>query len=93
MKSILSILAALVAVLQYELWFAPGGLLTAIKLHHTITAQKQVFEDLEERNQKLLADINDLKKNPEAVVAHARYDLGMVKRGEAFYQLEQLPNG
>lgn len=49
----------------------------------------QVVENtqLKERNQMLAAEVADLKQGYEAVEERARYDLGMIKEGETFYQV------
>ncbi len=87
MKLIIVILIALFGLLQYQLWFADGGLLSAVKMHTDIRNQSQLSQKLTKRNQILVADIEDLKHGKQAVEAHARYDLGMVKKGEVFYQV------
>lgn len=86
MKLVIAMLFALFVLLQYELWFAEGGLLTIYHLHHDIALQKNRNQKLHQQNQILVADIEDLKHGKEAVESHARYDLGMVKQGEVFYQ-------
>lgn len=49
----------------------------------------QVAENamLKERNQTLAAEVADLKQGVEAIEERARYDLGMIKEGETFYQV------
>ena len=87
MKPIILVLLALFALLQYELWFAPGGAMTAYHLHKNIVKQTQINKQLAARNTILGADIQDLKNGNEAVAERARNDLGMIKKGEVFYQI------
>ncbi|WP_423063583.1 cell division protein FtsB [Candidiatus Paracoxiella cheracis] len=89
MKPIILILAALFILLQYELWFAAGGVVTAYRLHTNIVKQAQANKKLQERNAILMADIKDLKHGNDAVEERARNDLGMIKKGEVFYQIVQ----
>ena len=89
MKSIVVILLALFALLQYELWFAPDSLSTAYQLHKNIVAQITINKTLQERNAIFNADIRDLKNGNEAIEERARSDLGMIKKGEVFYQIVQ----
>lgn len=49
-----------------------------------------VNKKLAERNAILMADIFDLKHGNEAIEEHARNDLGMIKKGEVFYQITNL---
>ena len=50
-------------------------------------AQKVENAQLKERNQTLAAEVADLKQGYEAIEERARYDLGMIKEGETFYQV------
>lgn len=87
MKPIIIALAALLLLLQYELWFAQGSLLTAWYLKRNVTEQQTVNKKLEIRNTALSTDIKDLKSGKKAVEERARNDLGMVKKDETFYQV------
>lgn len=89
MKPIIFILTALFILLQYQLWFASGGVFTAYRLHSNITKQAQMNKKLQERNAILVADIKELKHGNDAVEERARNDLGMIKKGEVFYQIVQ----
>jgi cell division protein FtsB len=87
MKAILVALVALLLLLQYRLWLGQGGLLTIWHLKQEIAEQVVENQTLKQRNNILLADIEDLKNGNEAVEERARNDLGMVKSGEHFYQV------
>jgi len=87
MKPIIIALAALLLLLQYELWFAHGSLLTAWHLKRNVAEQQTVNKKLEIRNTALSTDIKDLKSGKKAVEERARNDLGMVKKDETFYQV------
>lgn len=87
MKPILIILLALFALLQYELWFSPGGLKSIWHLKNQISVQMVGNQKANATNQALAADIKDLKSGNEAIEERARNSLGMVKRGETFYQV------
>ncbi len=87
MKLVIAVMVLLFFVLQYELWFANGGVISAMKLKHHIVNQQAVNQKLKQRNQALIADIKDLKKGEQAVEERARSNLGMVKKGEMFYQV------
>ncbi len=87
MKPIIFILVVLIGLLQYQLWFAPGGLVSAYELHQSIQHQEEANQKLSSRNSQVELDINDLKNGNEAAEERARNDLGMVKKGEIFYQV------
>jgi cell division protein FtsB len=81
------VLIALLVLLQYPLWFGNGGVLVLWQLHREIAAQQKENEQLKERNRTLEAQVNDLKQGLEVIEGRARSELGMVKKGEAFYQV------
>jgi cell division protein FtsB len=80
-------LIALLALLQYPLWFGNGGVYALWKLKREIAAQREENAELRERNQALAADVIDLKQGLAAIEERARIELGMIKQGETFYQI------
>lgn len=80
-------LILLFVLLQYEFWVAPGGVMSAWKLEGHIAAEQQLDNQLKQRNDAIQADIVDLKSGDSAIEERARMDLGMVKKGESFYQI------
>lgn len=89
-KFLIYTLFGLLVVLQYPLWFGSGGVLTLWRLNREIAAQKVDNAQLKERNAALEAEVNDLKQGYEAIEERARAELGMVKKGETFYQVIDL---
>ncbi|MEX0900501.1 MAG: cell division protein FtsB [Gammaproteobacteria bacterium] len=87
MRWITAILAALVLVLQYQLWIADGGARDAWLLRQELKAQQAENARLVERNAALAAEVADLKDGLAAIEERARNELGMVKDGETFYQV------
>lgn len=85
------ILLALVALLQYPLWFSSGGLPAIWQLHREIEVQRAENQKLTERNRALAADVIDLKEGLEAIEERARAELGMIKKGETFFQVVEEP--
>ncbi len=80
-------LLGILLLLQYPLWFGSGGVFTVWQLNREIDAQKKENAQLKERNQALEAQVNDLKQGLEVIEGRARSELGMVKKGEIFYQV------
>lgn len=87
MKIILIALIVLLTLLQYEFWFSDGGIKTVWQLEKNIEKQQKINQDLDQRNEILVAEIKDLRSGNEAIEAHARNDLGMIKNNETFYQI------
>jgi len=81
------VLLAMLVLLQYPLWFGNGGVIAAWRLSRDIAVQQLENARLKDRNQALEADVNDLKQGLEAIEERARSELGMVKKGEIFYQV------
>ena len=87
MKALGIILAALIVLIQYPLWFGKGGWLRAWELDRQVGAANLRNAGLEGRNAALAAEVRDLKTGTEAIEERARYELGMVKGDEVFFQV------
>ena len=87
MKTVVAMLLIVLVVLQGQLWLSDRGLPGVRRLEAAVAAQREDNVRLEARNQRLAAEIRDLKEGLEAVEERARSDLGMVGRDEIFYQL------
>ena len=89
---VLSILFVLLILgIQYPLWLGKGGWLRVWELDRQVSAQKDQNTKLQQRNAGLDAEVRDLKQGFEAVEERARYELGMVRQDEVFFQV--LPPG
>lgn len=86
-RPLIVLLLLLLILLQYKLWFEPGGILQMLNLKHKIATQTEKNQDLSQRNQKLMAKVEDLKRGNQVIESHARHDLGMVKKDETYYQI------
>jgi len=80
-------LAAFVLLLQYPLWFGKGGWLRVWSLEHQVQEQRQTNATLAQRNGALEAEVRDLKQGFEAIEERARYELGLIKQDEVFFQV------
>ena len=87
MKSLTWMLLPLLALLQYEIWFAPGGVASLFRVHQQLAAETRINQQWQQRNQAIMADIHNLKNGDQAIEEHARRDLGMIRPGEVLYQL------
>ena len=87
MKVLAAALVVLLSLLQYRLWLGEGGMREVRRLRAEIQAQRDENQQLKERNRTLAAEVVDLKKGTVAIEERARTDLGMVGKGETFYQV------
>lgn len=87
MRLLIGILFVLFLWLQYRLWVGEGSLAEVHNLKQAIQAQQAELEVQKKRNQVLEAEVRDLKKGTEALEERARTELGMIRRGEVFYQV------
>jgi cell division protein FtsB len=92
MKIIGIVLGALIVLIQYPLWIGKGGWLRAWDVDRQLSVQKDKNRELERRNATLAAEVKDLKTGTEAIEERARFELGMVRSDEVFYQyVEKSP--
>jgi cell division protein FtsB len=91
MKVLAGVLSALIVAIQYPLWLGKGGWLRVWDVDRQLAAQAARNERLALRNGALAADVKDLKQGTDAIEERARYELGMVKGDEVFFQLPARP--
>ena len=87
MKILAGIFAALILAIQYPLWLGKGGWPRVWDVDRQLDAQQDRNTRLETRNNALAAEVKDLKQGHEAIEERARYELGMVKNDELFFQI------
>ena len=86
-----AVLIALLAWLQYKLWFGSGGAGEVQALSTRVEQQTRDNGGLKQRNAEVAAEVEDLKSGEAAVEERARSELGMIKPGEKFYRVVE-PN-
>ena len=75
------------ATLQYRIWFGESA---SREIKHQRERSEQIRQEnkeLEIRNQKIVAEITDLRDGKDAIEERARYQLGMIKEGEVFIRI------
>jgi cell division protein FtsB len=80
-------LAALLLLVQAELWFGKSGLPYVMLLDKQLTDQRGLNEAARTRNAQMNAEVSDLKEGLEMVEEKARAELGMVKPNEILVQV------
>ena len=93
MVVLLLVLAALLAFLQWRLWFGHGGAGEVQDLSSQVERQARDNGGLRQRNAEVAAEVEDLKSGEAAVEERARSELGMIKPGETFYRVVEPTSG
>jgi cell division protein FtsB len=91
MKVLAAILGALVVAIQYPLWLGKGGWLRVWEVERQLAEDRRHNRRLQLRNASLAAEVGDLKEGLEAIEERARYEQGMVKKDEIFFQIIETP--
>jgi cell division protein FtsB len=87
MKILAGILAGLIVAIQYPLWLGKGGWMRVWEVDRQVDVRRDKNASLEQRNAALAAEVRDLKQGFDAIEERARYELGMVKGDEVFFQV------
>lgn len=81
----LVVLCLVLSGLQYRLWIGDGGVFDTRHLQQVVDQQAESNAQLQLRNSVLEAEVADLHNSGAAIEAHARSELGMIRKGETFY--------
>ncbi len=87
MRLLIVALVVIFIALQIKLWYEQGSVGELFQLRKEIKAQTEQNKQLTARNMALEAEVADLKTGHQAVEERARSELGMIKKGETFYQI------
>ncbi len=72
---------------QYRLWFGDASLSQTREYRARLEELTKEAQEKKERNDALYAEVLDLRKGLETIEERARYELGMVKENETFFQV------
>lgn len=86
MRPLFFILILAFVILQHKLWLGDGNLIEWVKLEKKLEEHRLENEKLAARNRAVEADIKELKSGDQALEEQARYELGMIKENEEYYQ-------
>lgn len=87
MKPLAYVLAGLLIALQYPLWLGKGSWTRVWDLDRQLVAQRADNAQKKARNDAMDVEVRDLKEGLEAVEERARFELGMIRRDETFFQV------
>jgi cell division protein FtsB len=81
------VLLALLLLVQAGLWFGKGSLPHVWSLRGQLTEQAGANDAARQRNQRIAAEVTDLREGLEMIEEKARSELGMVRPDEVFVQI------
>ena len=87
MKAFVVLLGSLLALVQFRLWVGDESFAEVWRLRQAIDQQTSENALLQSRNQRLEAEVRDLKTGLEAVEERARLELGMIRKDEIYFQI------
>jgi cell division protein FtsB len=87
LQLVFAVLVLVLLGLQFRLWVGEGSLAEVATLRNQLAAQRAELNGLRERNATLQAEVDDLKEGLAAIEARARSELGLVRKGETYFQL------
>ena len=87
MKVANGVLLFLLVIMLWTRWFGSGGANELKEKQYLYEQQLEKNQLLQARNEKLKAEVLDLKQGLEAIEERARSEMGMVKTDEIFIQV------
>jgi len=81
------ILLALLAMVHTQLWWGRGSVPNVAQMQQRLEAQRAENALAQQANERLAAEVRDLKEGLEMVEERARMELGMVKPNEIYVQI------
>ncbi|MBZ2169871.1 MULTISPECIES: septum formation initiator family protein [Marinobacter] len=85
MKLLWAIMVTLILVLQGRLWIGEGSLAQVWALEQSIAEQQHENAELATRNERLYAEVRNLRNQQGAVEERARMNLGLIRQDETFF--------
>ncbi len=86
-KILMVVLILVIGTLQYRLWLGDGNIQQGKDYQHRLDKLIAEVANKKERNDALYAEVLDLRKGEEAIEERARYELGMIRENETFFQV------
>jgi cell division protein FtsB len=80
-------LITLLVILHAQLWFGRGSVPNVSRMATELEVQKQKNAQAQLANDRLVAEVRDLKEGLGMVEEKARLELGMVKPNEIYVQI------
>lgn len=82
-----ALLIALLVIVHAQLWIGRGSLTSVNEMQRRLSEQTLKNTQAQADNERLAAEVKDLREGLEMVEEKARQELGMVKPNEIFVQI------
>lgn len=83
----ITLIILLILHLQYRLLLGDGSIRQIFEYQSRIDDLTEQVQEKKERNESLYGEVEDLRGGKEAIEERARYELGMIKEDETFFQV------
>lgn len=85
MKVLWSVMVVLILLLQVRLWVGEGSFAQVWNLREAIQEQLAENAVLAARNERLYAEVRNLRSERGAIEERARMNLGLIRQDETFF--------
>jgi cell division protein FtsB len=92
MKFLIIVHIIILLLLFASLWVGHGSYPDIWKLEQDILLQKKKNDAQEKRNRQIQSELEDARVGHAAVEERARSELGMIKKGETFFEIILQPD-
>lgn len=86
-RAVLGLLIGLLVILQAQLWFGRGSVPSVRQMQDRLEELQRQNQAAQAENERLAAEVRDLREGLDMVEEKARSELGMVKPNEIFVQI------
>ena len=86
-KLVVAVFVVMLIFLQYALWAGKQNVIDLYRLNQQVDDVRKENHEFQNRNDRLHEDVIDIKSRLGAIESQARYDLGLIKPGETYYQI------
>ena len=85
MKLLWTLMVVVILLLQVCLWVGEGSFAQVWALEQSIAEQREENAELATRNERLYAEVRNLRNEQGAVEERARMNLGLIRDDETFF--------
>ncbi|AKV97776.1 cell division protein FtsB [Marinobacter sp. DSM 26671] len=85
MKLLWTLMVVVILLLQVRLWVGEGSFAQVWALEQSIAEQREENAELATRNERLYAEVRNLRNEQGAVEERARMNLGLIRDDETFF--------
>ena len=86
-KLVVAVFVVMLVFLQYALWAGKQNVIDLYRLNQQVDDIRKGNHEFQSRNDRLHEDVIDIKSRLGAIESQARFDLGLIKPGETYYQI------